>query len=114
MPPTLRQYLGPGRPLSSGCKAVKRSKRSSTPVVQVRLPSTIPMHLLSVHTGRFEIVKKTHEIAVLSLPKVAWRTGDAVTGSVAFHAPGSRFDVLKVRRLPSTGRPLTCGSFRST
>lgn len=32
----------------------------------------------------------------MSLPKVAWRTGDAVTGSVAFHAPGSRFNVLKV------------------
>lgn len=54
-----------------------------------------------VRLGRFEIVKRHHEIAVLSLPRTAWRTGEAVHGLVRFHRPGARFDVLKVS--PSMG-----------
>lgn len=46
--------------------------------------------------GRFEIVKRHQEIAVLSLPRTAWRTGEAVHGLVRFHREGARFDVLKV------------------
>lgn len=82
---------------SNACTARKQSKRSSVQVVQVRCTPPLPIHVLTGNpVGRFEIVKKQHEIAVLSLPKVAWRTGDAVTGMVEFHAPGARFDVLKV------------------
>ncbi|KAJ9099890.1 hypothetical protein QFC21_003895 [Naganishia friedmannii] len=88
-PPPIPTPASPPPPLSAGrLHAMMTERLSGTEAIQALIRSSRP--------GRFEIVKKHQQIAILSLPRVAWRTGEAVHGVVEFHDSVSRFDVLKL------------------